>query len=346
MPPSPTNPGAPTHRKRAIRVRAGDTGSRGQYGSHCGSAAPLHAGQRGGCNERREESPRKDERGRGHESFPSAKYAATPKSWPPLWSTTTARSSRWKGSSSPRSAGTNPSSTCASHTTERSVGMPQTGNRVRFLYRGSLLDGTVFDDGKDEPHEIILGRHQVMKPLEAALSSMEVGEERTVGIQAKDAYGLYDERALQKLSRLQSAPRGGPSRRRDDRMDLAEERAAHPGEGREHREPGRHARLQPSPRRQGHRILGEAGRRRLTRPASPLVVCIPLCRPALAGTTRKREDAHEPLGAVSPSLNTPMSLRWDCRARSCTIAMRRCGRPFSQRSAARRWSAVPRTGTS
>ena len=74
--------------------------------------------------------------------------------------------------------------------------MPQTGNRVRFLYRGSLLDGTVFDDGKDEPHEIILGRHQVMKPLEAALSSMEVGEERTVGIQAKDAYGLYDERAL------------------------------------------------------------------------------------------------------------------------------------------------------
>ena len=75
--------------------------------------------------------------------------------------------------------------------------MPQTGNRVRFLYRGSLLDGTVFDDGKDEPHEITLGRHQVMKPLEAALSSMEVGDERTVSIQAKDAYGLYDESALQ-----------------------------------------------------------------------------------------------------------------------------------------------------
>ena len=70
--------------------------------------------------------------------------------------------------------------------------MPQTGNRVRFLYRGSLLDGTVFDDGKDEPHEITRGRHQVMKPLEAALSSMEVGDERTVSIQAKDAYGLYD----------------------------------------------------------------------------------------------------------------------------------------------------------
>ena len=29
------------------------------------------------------------------------------------------------------------------------MGMPQTGNRVRFLYRGSLLDGTVFDAGKD-----------------------------------------------------------------------------------------------------------------------------------------------------------------------------------------------------
>ena len=72
-----------------------------------------------------------------------------------------------------------------------------TGTRVRFLYRGRLSDGTVFDDGKDQPHEIILGRHQVMKPLEDALATMQPGEERTVAIAAADAYGPYRQDALQ-----------------------------------------------------------------------------------------------------------------------------------------------------
>ncbi len=36
-----------------------------------------------------------------------------------------------------------------------------------------------------------------MKPLETALQSMEIDEERTVEIEAKDAYGLYDDEALQ-----------------------------------------------------------------------------------------------------------------------------------------------------
>ena len=56
--------------------------------------------------------------------------------------------------------------------------MPSKGQRVRFLYRGSFPDGRTFDDCKGVPHEIVLGRRQVMKALEETLSAMEPGEER------------------------------------------------------------------------------------------------------------------------------------------------------------------------
>ena len=71
---------------------------------------------------------------------------------------------------------------------------------VRFLYRGSFPNGEVFDDGDSEPHEIILGRHHVMPKLEEALASLLPGDERVVAIDAADAYGEYDESAVQKVA--------------------------------------------------------------------------------------------------------------------------------------------------
>lgn len=85
--------------------------------------------------------------------------------------------------------------------------MAETKRRVRFLYRGSLPDGQVFDDCEGTPHDIVLGRGQVMKSLEEALSSMEVGDERTLSIAAEDAYGSYDEKALQSFP-ISSIPNG------------------------------------------------------------------------------------------------------------------------------------------
>jgi FKBP-type peptidyl-prolyl cis-trans isomerase 2 len=70
---------------------------------------------------------------------------------------------------------------------------------IGFLYRGSLPDGTVFDDSDGEPHVITVGRAHVMPLLEKALLEMDVGEERTVDIAAKDAYGAYDEEGVQKV---------------------------------------------------------------------------------------------------------------------------------------------------
>jgi FKBP-type peptidyl-prolyl cis-trans isomerase 2 len=68
---------------------------------------------------------------------------------------------------------------------------------ISFLYKGSLTDGTVFDDSGDEPHEIITERAHVMPALESALLEMRVGEERILEIAAKDAYGEYDEEGVQ-----------------------------------------------------------------------------------------------------------------------------------------------------
>lgn len=77
--------------------------------------------------------------------------------------------------------------------------MVQKGQRVRFLYRGSFPDGEVFDDCNGEPHEIIVGRHQVMSALEEALFAMEPGEEQILEINAADAYGTYDDEAVQRV---------------------------------------------------------------------------------------------------------------------------------------------------
>jgi FKBP-type peptidyl-prolyl cis-trans isomerase 2 len=70
---------------------------------------------------------------------------------------------------------------------------------ISFLYKGSLQDGTVFDDSEGTPHEITTGRSQVMPALEKALIEMDVGEERVVPIAAVDAYGEYLEEAVQRV---------------------------------------------------------------------------------------------------------------------------------------------------
>ena len=78
--------------------------------------------------------------------------------------------------------------------------MAQPGQIIRFLYKGSLAEnGEAFDDCNGTPHEIILGRRQVMKALEDALATMEPGEERIVNLSAEDAYGEYDESAVQRF---------------------------------------------------------------------------------------------------------------------------------------------------
>jgi peptidylprolyl isomerase len=68
------------------------------------------------------------------------------------------------------------------------------GDTVRIHYTGILSDGSVFDSSRDsEPLEFVLGKGQVISGVNDAVTGMSVGEEKTVAVPAKDAYGPHRE---------------------------------------------------------------------------------------------------------------------------------------------------------
>lgn len=66
----------------------------------------------------------------------------------------------------------------------------ENGRKVRLHYRGTLDDGSVFDEsyGK-EPLEATFGMGMLIPGFESGIVGMEVGEKRTIHIAAVDAYG-------------------------------------------------------------------------------------------------------------------------------------------------------------
>ena len=73
---------------------------------------------------------------------------------------------------------------------------------VTFNYKlkdneGNILDST--DNGG--PFSFITGTMQVLPGLEEALSSMLIGSKKNVKLAAADAYGEYDDNAIQKVNR-------------------------------------------------------------------------------------------------------------------------------------------------
>ncbi len=76
--------------------------------------------------------------------------------------------------------------------------MATKGQKVKVHYKGTLDDGSVFDSSYDrgEPIEFEAGAGQMIPGFDNAVLEMEVGEKRTVRMEAKDAYGEYDESNL------------------------------------------------------------------------------------------------------------------------------------------------------
>ncbi len=69
---------------------------------------------------------------------------------------------------------------------------PMKGMRLKVLYKGSLIDGTVFGSVSNEenPFTFQLGRGQVIDGWEEAFREMTKGEERILIIPHELAYGL------------------------------------------------------------------------------------------------------------------------------------------------------------
>ncbi len=81
---------------------------------------------------------------------------------------------------------------------------PQSGQKVKVHYTGTLEDGTQFDSsaGRD-PLEFTMGEGQVIPGFEKALADMEVGETKTINIPAEEAYGPRQPELVQQVAREQ-----------------------------------------------------------------------------------------------------------------------------------------------
>ncbi|WP_170561126.1 FKBP-type peptidyl-prolyl cis-trans isomerase [Ruegeria atlantica] len=76
------------------------------------------------------------------------------------------------------------------------------GDTVRIHYKGTLLDGNVFDssEGRD-PLEFVVGSGQIIPGLDSAMPGLNVGDKKRVEIACVDAYGPINPAARQQIPR-------------------------------------------------------------------------------------------------------------------------------------------------
>ena len=81
------------------------------------------------------------------------------------------------------------------------------GDTVVFHYTGSLTDGTVFDSSSGrEPLRVTLGSGQVIRGVDDALVGMTPGEEKSVTLDADEAYGPRRPELLHEVERAAIPP--------------------------------------------------------------------------------------------------------------------------------------------
>ena len=74
-----------------------------------------------------------------------------------------------------------------------------TGHNVRVHYKGTLSDGTEFDNSKSRGQTLSfeVGSGQMIKGFNDAIIGMTVGETKSVTITPENAYGMRNEQAVQ-----------------------------------------------------------------------------------------------------------------------------------------------------
>ena len=77
------------------------------------------------------------------------------------------------------------------------------GNKVQLHYRGTLDDGTEFDNSHERgaPIEVEVGAGQVIPGFNNALLGMDIGDKKTVTIPPDEAYGPLLEHAKTEIKR-------------------------------------------------------------------------------------------------------------------------------------------------
>jgi len=87
------------------------------------------------------------------------------------------------------------------------------GSTVTVHYKGTLNDGSVFDDSKARGTaiEVLMGTGRVIPGFENALIGMEEGQTKSITIAAVDAYGPTNPEAVQSVPRNAFPPDFEPS---------------------------------------------------------------------------------------------------------------------------------------
>jgi peptidylprolyl isomerase len=90
------------------------------------------------------------------------------------------------------------------HGGRQTMAQAMLGNTVKVHYRGTLSDGSEFDSSHGrEPIELTIGQGQVIPGFEDALLGMAVGDNKSITIEAGDAYGPYRDELVQEVERAQ-----------------------------------------------------------------------------------------------------------------------------------------------
>ena len=78
------------------------------------------------------------------------------------------------------------------------MSIAKTGDKVKVHYVGTLKDGTEFDNSRTrgEGLEFTLGDGKLLKGFNDVVEGLTIGESKKVELEAKDAYGMYQENAL------------------------------------------------------------------------------------------------------------------------------------------------------
>nr|WP_319385434.1 peptidylprolyl isomerase [uncultured Roseibium sp.] len=81
------------------------------------------------------------------------------------------------------------------------------GDTVQLHYKGTLDDGSIFDSSEGrEPLEFTVGSGQIIPGLDKAIPGMKIGDEKTVRVEAEEAYGAVNPEARQTVPRAHIPP--------------------------------------------------------------------------------------------------------------------------------------------
>ena len=81
------------------------------------------------------------------------------------------------------------------------------GNTVKVHYTGKLNDGTVFDSSREvDPIQFTIGSGDIIPGFESAVVGMTLGDNKTVTIPSKDAYGPKREDLVAQVQRSELPP--------------------------------------------------------------------------------------------------------------------------------------------